>query len=378
MNLYVKKLKEQGVTHALVTNPINIYYVSGHKTDAVKDVKIGNMDDPVGVLFIDVNSNNMYFLVDSRYEGTEVPRDVELIVMPRESGEKFIDRVVLFLEQEKFSKNDRLGIEFKGLNYYDGTSIINKLIEKFGLNGKSIIDISETPVLIRETKTNREIELLRVATQKTDDIFQEAMNAVEPGKTESKIVNLIHELTLKAGCETSFPPIVAGGANSAIPHHSPGDYVFKEKDVVLIDLGACYKGYHGDMTRVIFLGEPTEEEKKVYNIVLESLQVATSVSKTGYSIKKLTQNSIDILAKYSYDKFFTHSLGHGIGLDIHESPKLSLKSEGELLENSVVTIEPGVYLQGKFGVRIEDAVLIKKDTCEVLTQTPKNIENFVK
>ena len=169
----------------------------------------------------------------------------------------------------------------------------------------------------------------------------------------------------------SFDPIVASGENSSKPHAVPTDRVIKENDIITIDMGCKIKGYCSDMTRTIFLGEPTDEQKYVYDLVLKNQLKSLYEMKDGASIKDISKIVTSNFALAGYD--LVHSLGHGVGLDIHEVPFIRESNDHTLKEKMVVTNEPGIYIPGNFGVRIEDTVLITKDGPEVLTKSRKSL-----
>ena len=178
----------------------------------------------------------------------------------------------------------------------------------------------------------------------------------------------------KAGAtKPSFDTIVASGTNSSMPHHIPQCKKFVKSDVITIDLGCVYEGYSSDMTRTVFFGDISEENKNVYNIVLEAQNLALKNIKPKVNCNYIDKLARDYITDKSFGENFVHSLGHGVGLDIHEEPRLSPKCKTSLSENMVVTVEPGIYLPGKFGVRIEDLVVVTSSGCDILSKTTKEI-----
>lgn len=231
----------------------------------------------------------------------------------------------------------------------------------------------------REIKTNYEIKLIQKSQAVNEKVFLLIKNfiqsKVEPKTqppTEIAIAWKIKELAQKFGAEgVSFDPIVSFGKHSALPHHEPDFTKLKKGDVVLIDMGMKYKGYCSDMTRMIFTTKPTKKQKEIYDLVLRAQQTAISKIKAGITGKKADSFARKIIEKAGYGEQYGHAGGHGIGLDIHEIPSLSENYKKPLRENSIITVEPGIYLTGEFGIRIEDMILIQKSGNKNLTKISK-------
>ncbi|MBI4232764.1 aminopeptidase P family protein, partial [Candidatus Peregrinibacteria bacterium] len=191
---------------------------------------------------------------------------------------------------------------------------------------------------------------------------------------EIDLARKIKELGAEFGAEdVSFDPIVGFGKNSSIVHHNPGKTKLKKGDIVLIDMGMKYQGYCSDMTRMIFTAKPSQKQKEIYEIVLKAQMAALKGIRAGISCKKADQLARKIIEDAGYGEQYGHSGGHGIGLDIHEPPSLSKNFTGNLKENSIVTVEPGIYLPGEFGIRIEDMTLVRKKGNINLTKIPKTL-----
>lgn len=249
------------------------------------------------------------------------------------------------------------------------------------------VDISGEIEKQREIKTSKEIALMTESQRINEKVFNEINKIIRKWSAQSskeqknsttiREIDLawkIKELGHKYGAEdVSFDPIVGFGKNSSIVHHSPGNTVLKKGDIVLIDMGMKYKGFCSDMTRMIFTGKPTAKQKEIYNLVLKAQETAIEKIKAGVSGEKADNYSRDIIIKAGYGEFYGHSGGHGVGLDIHETPSLSANYKKPLKENSVITIEPGIYLEGEFGVRIEDMILVTKKGNKNLTKISKKI-----
>lgn len=232
----------------------------------------------------------------------------------------------------------------------------------------TLIPVSELTTSLRASKDEAELEAIRWAQRITERVFDQILPLIRPGVTEQEIATEIVYLHLRSGAsKVSFDPIVAGGPNGALPHGRPTDRPFQNGDVIVIDMGGYTNGYASDMTRTIALGEPSPEFRRAYEAVNEARAVAVEAVAAGVSGKYLDEMARAVLRKTNLEQYFTHSLGHGVGLDIHEWPRLSQHVEHILPENAVVTIEPGIYIPGEFGIRIEDMVIARKDRAEIIT-----------
>ena len=234
-------------------------------------------------------------------------------------------------------------------------------------------DISGKIEKLREIKSKSEIANIQKSQSINEKVFAEIKKIVQKRKsiTELDLAWKIKEFGHEFGAEkVSFGPIIAFGENSAIPHHSPTNRKLKKSDVVLIDMGMKYKEYCSDMSRTILPAKPTEKQKEIYNLVLEAQTHAIKNIKPGMTGKTADNLARKIINKAGYKEQYGHAGGHGIGLDVHETPSISQKYTKTLKPNSIITIEPGIYLPGKFGVRIEDMILLGKKN-KNLTKTKK-------
>ncbi len=223
-------------------------------------------------------------------------------------------------------------------------------------------------------KTEAEAAHIEAAQRITEAVFEEILPMLKPGVRERDIAAEIVYRHLQLGAERmSFDPIVATGAHGALPHARPGDRPIATGDLIVIDMGGFKNGYASDMTRTVAVGEPGAEARKVYQTVWNAQEAALDVAHAGMTAKALDGIARAVIEGAGYGDYFTHSLGHGVGLQIHEWPAVSYRSEEALPEGAVVTIEPGIYLPGQFGVRIEDMIHLKKDGCRNLTHTPKDL-----
>jgi len=245
---------------------------------------------------------------------------------------------------------------------------------------KSLPDTDLVPLLkvvepLRVQKDEDELRIIRKAISISDQAFNIVSRRIEPGMTEKQIAWDIEKTMRELGAdERAFGSIVAGGPNGAMAHAIPGSRTVREGEPIVIDMGAHLSGYNSDMTRTIMLGEPSDKFREVYNVVLKAHLEASARMKAGMTGVECDRIARDVIEQAGYGDQFTHSLGHGIGLEVHEPPSLSKLSEDTMTENSVTSNEPGIYIEGWGGVRIEDLVLFRKDDVEVLTMADKHLE----
>lgn len=244
------------------------------------------------------------------------------------------------------------------------------------MTGAGIIHTNNHMEKIRAVKTPDELQKLRTAQKITDDILKILLKTLTRGDTEEKIGQRIKMLALEHGAEDiSFEPIVAFGAHAAIPHHRNTQTKLKKGDMVLIDMGVRYQGYCSDMTRTFFTAKPTATQAAIYQNVLDAQNAAIKKIKIGTKVATLEKIARRTMGKN--ERFFIHALGHGVGLDIHELPVVSSRNREILQENMVITVEPGIYIAGKIGVRIEDMGWVTKNGYKNYTKSHKSLSEAV-
>ena len=223
-------------------------------------------------------------------------------------------------------------------------------------------------------KDSYEISQIEKAIEITDATFSKIINEIKIGKTENQIAARISYLQkfLGGSCD-AFETIVASGKNAVLPHARPTQKKIREKEILILDFGTVVNGYHSDMTRSVAIGKISHKLKKIYQIVLDAQQKAIENVKSGIAASKLDAIARNYISKNGYGKFFNHSLGHGVGLQIHEFPILNSQNKFLLEEGNIITIEPGIYFPNLGGVRIEDIVVVEKDGCRVLTKSEKKL-----
>lgn len=266
----------------------------------------------------------------------------------------------------------RLGFEANSLTVADWQTYREK-----APNTTEWVPSKDIILKMRASKTEAEIELTRRAQRITDQAGTQLPRLIKPGKTEKQVAWELEKVMRDLGADgLAFDVIVASGANSALPHYHPADRIIGENEIVLVDFGAKLADYHSDMTRTFFTGEPTAKYHEVYHIVLQALHKAEETLKAGFGLKAGDAIARNLIKEAGYGEQFGHSLGHGVGLQIHEEPKLSFRAKEDefLAVNQLVTIEPGIYIDGWGGIRIEDLVCITQDGVDILTTTSQDID----
>jgi len=226
---------------------------------------------------------------------------------------------------------------------------------------------------LRYVKDAAETERLRRACACTDKVFADICAYIRPGLTEKDIEWALLESVHKQACEPSFPFIVLSGARGSLPHGIASDKKLAAGEFLTMDFGCMYQGYHADMTRTVFIGQPTAKQRRLYDMVLKANKLAEEVLHAGVLARAVDAAARGYFSDEGYSKEFGHGLGHGVGLDIHEQPFMNSVSNATLPKGCLVTVEPGVYLPGNCGIRIEDTVLTLEDGCENLFSAPKEL-----
>jgi Xaa-Pro aminopeptidase len=234
--------------------------------------------------------------------------------------------------------------------------------------------VNERIEAINMEKTDEELAILRKAAEISDKTFEKILGFIKPGITELEVSAEITYIQKKLGAlKDSFDPIVASGSRGAMPHGIASDKIINNGEMVTLDFGCVYNGFCSDLTRTIAVGEPSEEMKKIYCIVYDAQKLAIDNAKAGMSSKSLDSVARDFITSKGYGENFGHGLGHGLGIEVHELPGINQRQDFVTANNSVVTIEPGIYLENTGGVRIEDDVVLKTGGCEILNKAPKEL-----
>ncbi len=251
-------------------------------------------------------------------------------------------------------------------------SVFNKLKDE--LHYVEFIPTSGIIEELRETKDSFEIQSIIRAQQITENVFDDVLQLIRPGVEERDIAcEIDYQIRKREGERSAFETIVASGPNSSKPHAIPSNRKLGNGDLVLLDMGTIVDGYASDMTRTVMLGKANSEQKKIYNLVLDAQMTAIDSISSGMKCSEVYSKALTVFEKAGYGEKFIHSLGHGVGLEVHETPRLSHNSDSILKKNSVVTVEPGIYIPGWGGIRIEDMVMVTENGCLNLTNSPKTL-----
>ena len=240
--------------------------------------------------------------------------------------------------------------------------------------GCHLVPVKDAFEVLREVKEQAEVDCIVAAQRIAEAALERLLPHIKPGAVENELAaELEHQMRVLGSTGVSFPTILVSGAKSSLPHGTPGDKKIAAGDFVTIDFGAMVGGYHSDMTRTFAVGYVTDEMKRVYDTVLQAQLAgieALDVGKPGCDVDKAAR---DIIEQAGYGKYFGHGLGHSLGLNIHESPRAAKTYHREFVQGNIVTIEPGIYLPGKFGVRIEDVLVIEENGCLDIMEAPKKL-----
>lgn len=346
-------------THAdldsvVILNDVNRYYFSGY-------------DASFAVLFL--TRERSYFITDSRYTA-----EANSLI-----GDKFEVVSANFSKAIDFIKDKISSSNVKNVGYEDQTILFNEYLELVKIKTAKSKEIDLVPISsaissIRAVKTEEEIGFIRQAAQISDKAFLALQKKMKVGMTERDVLaELEYQMRLLGASGSAFDTIVAFGEKTAFPHAHSGDVKLEKGELVLIDFGAKYNYYCSDITRVLCVGEPIEKIKELHSVVYTAQEYALSAMRSGLTGREVDSFAREYIKSCGYGKCFTHALGHGLGLEIHEGPAVSANNYDELKENMVVTCEPGVYVEGLGGVRIEDTVLVKDNGIELLNSVSKEI-----
>jgi Xaa-Pro aminopeptidase len=337
-----------------IVQPENRRYLSGFKASDPQ------LNESSGSLLI--NRNRAYLITDSRYtiEAQREAPDFEVITFKKDLITELSGLVARL-------KTKTLGFEGHHLTWTQHRETAKRLKTL-----ESQVRLASVDGLIekmREVKDKAEIKAMKAASDIMSAVLDEVLYGLEPGFTEIEIAREIEELAFDAGAEgMAFPPIVASGPNAALPHAVPTGRKIGPKDPVIFDVGVKLNGYCCDMTRTIFLEHPGPKFKEIYNVVRRAQLAALEYVRPGEDSTKPDSIARDIIKEAGFGDYFGHSLGHGVGLATHEAPRLSTRNPVRLQEGMVVTVEPGIYIPGKGGVRLEEMVVIEKDGPRILTE----------
>ncbi len=330
----------------LITKPENIYYLTGFDCGIDGRVLLTETD--------------IYIFTDRRYE-TQAANECEFASIIIENAGRW-DSLY-----EKLSAYKFIGAECNDISWQKYLEISANCIGQI----KPCLNLVEQ---LRECKDEIELEIIRQAAAISDDVFTDIIPQIYAGVTEIETAAAISNIYRQHGIlKESFDTIVLAGLNSALPHGKPGPTQIRNNDFLTIDMGGIWQHYVSDMTRSIVIGKPSQRFIDIYKIVLEAQLLGLSLVKPGVSCNEIDSRIRGFFTKFGMQDNFVHGTGHGIGLEIHEEPRISLNSRQVLKENMVVTIEPGLYFPGWGGIRIEDSVIVTRKGYEIITKTSKEL-----
>lgn len=343
-------MKKHNVDQILISSPSSIFYLTGKYIDP---------GERLFVLYINIDMKVKLFINELFPVGDFT--GIDKIV--HKDGDDPISALCSFIDAKK-----TLGID----KFWPSGFLINLLEKKPAIkivNSSSIVDEA------RMIKDDEEIELMRKASKANDAAISDIIKLIPEKHSEIKMCRILADIYSKYDTPSfSFSPLVEYGENAADPHHNSDSTMIKDGDCVLIDIGGRTNNYCSDMTRTVFYKEPCDECKKIYNIVLEANIKAIDSVKPGIRFCDIDAAARNVITKAGYGKYFTHRTGHNIGIDDHEYPDVGSYNDMIVKEGMIFSIEPGIYLKGKYGVRIEDLVLVTKNGCEVLNKYPKELK----
>ena len=315
--------------------------------------------------FLVITNDEAIFFTDSRYIEAA---SKEITVCKSVLLKRVSETIVPYLKGKNI---ENIYLETERLTVAELNSL-KKAFDFCKVEAKEEVD--EIINKLRAVKTEKEIEYIKKAQQIAEDAFEHILKFIKIGVTEKEVALELDFYMLSHGAEAvSFETIAVSGKNSSMPHGVPTDKKIENGDFITMDFGAVYNGYHSDMTRTVIIGKPTEKQKEIYETVLNAQKAALAVLKNGVTGFDADKAARDIIDAKGYKEYFGHGTGHGVGIEIHESPNLSPYSKATLETGNIVTVEPGIYIPDEFGVRIEDMALITEDGYINLTSCEKEL-----
>jgi Xaa-Pro aminopeptidase len=340
--------KEWNIDGLLLTSQVNLRYMTGFTGSSGLAV---------------ISSDRAVFITDFRYVD-QANEQVEGFEIIQHTG-NLVGKAV---ETMKDMKLNAIGFEQDKMVYGTYAAYVKEYPDA------DFVPTSQLVEKLRLIKTPEEIKILEEAAKIADEAFNHILTFIKPGITELSVANELEFYMRKLGAsESSFDTIVASGARSALPHGVASEKVIEFGDFVTLDYGAYYKGYSSDITRTVSVGKPSDKMKEIYRIVLDAQLHARKHIKPGMTGKEADALARGLIAEKGYGENFGHSTGHGLGMEVHENPALSVRSDWVLEKGMVVTVEPGIYVSGLGGVRIEDDIVLTEDGNRSLIHSPKEL-----
>lgn len=349
-NLQNRISAASGFDGALILSPENRFYFTGFASSNG---------------FLLLSADRAVFITDGRYiEAAQNKIKNCEVILQEGAGQQLAD---IFTEMGV----SKVAVETERISVADFTKYAD-ILQPIALIPDPALD--EAIQQLRAVKTTEEVKKIKAAQRIAEAAFDHILGFIAPGKTEKEIALELDFYMLSHGAEAlSFETIAVSGKKSSMPHGVPDGNIIQRGDFITMDFGAVVDGYHSDMTRTVAVGAVSAQQKEVYNTVLRAQASVLDALKPGLSCRDADKIAREDITQAGYGEYFTHSTGHGVGVEIHEFPNLSPRSETTLEIGNVITDEPGIYLPGEFGVRIEDMALITPDGCENLTRSPKEL-----
>ncbi|MGC4955309.1 Xaa-Pro peptidase family protein [Actinomadura citrea] len=343
---------DRGAAALLVTRLVNVRYLTG--LDSSRAALLVPADGPA------------VLATDGRYAGMAAQVCPELpVVVDRQVAEALVTRAAE-------DGHGRVGFEAHDLTVEHHTALLD--LDLPAGAAAELVPLGRLVEQLRMVKDEEEIGLLREACAVTDRAFEAVLPEIRAGVTERAVAIALERAMVDHGAEgPAFESIIASGPNGAVPHHHPGGRELQRGDLVTLDFGALYGGYHADMTRTVAIGEPAAWQRDLYDLVHRAQAAALAAALPGADTKDVDAAARDVIAEAGHGEAFTHGLGHGVGLEIHEAPLMGYDKTGKLMDRVPITAEPGVYLTGRGGVRIEDTLVVRTGGPELLTTTTKDL-----
>jgi Xaa-Pro aminopeptidase len=310
-----------------------------------------------------ITPRKQHFLTDRRYREQSKNEIDGFEIAVTQVG--LIEEVV---KLRLLKRTSRIG--FEGMH----TSVEAHLKMKKAFSGSTLVPMNSVIEAIAAVKDDSEIQSITRAIRITEKVFQKLLHLLKPGLTEQDVAAEIGYWHRRYGAEgDAFEPIVASGPRGALPHGRASAKKIRRGEMVTLDLGCHLEGYHSDLTRTVAIGRPSPRARKIYQVVLDAQCKAIDAARPGIKVSALDRVARSAISRKGFGRYFSHALGHGLGIEIHEQLRLSAQSKETLKVGNVVTIEPGIYIPGFGGVRIEDDIVIRDGGCEVLTAAPKEL-----
>ena len=345
------RLEGFGLDAMLITGGHNLLYASGF--DSGED----------GMTL--VTKNGAWYFTDSRYIEAANNQVTGATIGMIETGKGYSMLINEVIESQGLKK---IGFEDAVMSFADHKFYNEKL-------NAELVAAQDVVVPLRSVKDAGQVEIMIKAQRIAEKALDEAFGYLKPGMTETEVAaRLVYDMMRFGATKTSFDPIVASGPNGSMPHAVPSDRVIQPGEFVTMDFGCIYGGYCSDMTRTVVVGgQPTDEMRKVYNTVLEAQLAGIATAKAGVTGKEIDGAARKVITDAGYGEYFGHSFGHGLGIEVHEFPNASSMNDKPMPVGAVISAEPGIYIPGKFGVRIEDVVWLNENGNENLMKAPKEL-----